>query len=73
MKDNIYNEQNGLHYTLQGVICYPAIVYVDKRAHDMVDTLFERIKNEPAAGFCLSGFRFVPCALPSRKRGLLLF
>jgi hypothetical protein len=88
MKDHLYNEQNGLHYTRHGDVYLPDLVYsehkypplgkygmlrqtylkenfkvqyslmlrndtlwphlleVDQQAHDMMDTIVERMKQE---------------------------
>ena len=88
MKDHLYNEQNGLHYTRHGDVYLPDLVYsehkypplgkygmlrqtylkenfkvqyslmlrndtlwphlleVDQQAHDMMDTIVERMKRE---------------------------
>ena len=88
MQKHIYNEQNGLHYTLHGDISLPDLVYsnhdypplgkygmlrktylkennqllysrmlrndtlwphlleIDRQAHDMMDTIVERMKHE---------------------------
>ena len=88
MKDHIYNEQNGLHYTRRGDFYYPDLAYsknnypplgkygmlrktylkenfkaryslmlmndtlwphlldIDQQAHDMMDTMVERMKKE---------------------------
>jgi len=88
MKDHIYNEQNGLHYTRRGDVCLPDLAYsnnnypplgkygmlrktylkennqllysrmlmndtlwphlleIDRQAHDMMDTIVDRMKRE---------------------------